>query len=448
MVTCWRAWAAAGVCGLGWTGANAQDEPAWWRPVQVDTHFTAGVGLDGDDSDLSELTVIPKWEQRWDNGVRFTGSLRLRLDGSDDLTPGRPNLAGYSPASRPFELDDDGELEVREAYLDFDLGPADVRLGKQQIVWGKLYGFKLLDAVNPQSFREFILEDFDQSRIGLWSASVEAPLPEGPLGSWELQAVWAPDPSVHRIPEAGATFEFQAPRFRFGEQPGEPSPPTVTERPDDPLGDAVYAARLAGFVGGVDLAFVAISGPDPQPLGRVELRDDEPVVVRFHERRTLVGASAATSFGRVTTRLEVGYTPNRQIVTRSDAGALGQAEVDQLGVAVAADISGPFATTLSAQIFSDQILDAPAADIVRPDHDTLLSVVARRRFLDDTLTTELGWYASQSGGDSVWRPKVSYAVSDALSVSVAADIFSGDVDGIFGQFAERDRILVSVRRVF
>ncbi len=443
--------------GLNWIACAVLAAPAfgqsdaeldWWRPDEIEVRLDVGRGLNGVDADQTELTAIPVWEVDLTQGVDLTVSARLRLDAADDLTPGRPNTGTYSPASRPVLLDDFGELELRDAYLDFDLGPSDVRLGKQQIVWGKLYGFKLLDAVNPQSFREFILEEFDQSRIGLWTLNVETPLPDGPLGSWELQTIWSPDTTVHRLAEPGATFEFQAPRFRFGQQPGDSPPDMVfTERPNDPFDDSVYGARLAGYVGGLDLSLNVLSGPDPQPLGRVELIDGQSALIRFHERRTLIGASMATSFGRLSTRAELGFSPDRSLNTRSVQGELDVEKADQLSIAFAADIAAPFGVTLSAQLLHDRILDAPN-DIVRPSDDTLLSVLARRRFFDETLTVELRWYASEGGSDAVWRPKISYAVSDSLELSVDADVFQGNPDGIFGQFDERDRITVRIRRYF
>jgi len=52
------------------------------------------------------------------------------------------------------------EAELREFYLETDWGKSYFTFGKQQVVWGKADGLKVLDVVNPQSFREFILEDF------------------------------------------------------------------------------------------------------------------------------------------------------------------------------------------------------------------------------------------------------------------------------------------------
>jgi len=50
-----------------------------------------------------------------------------------------------------------------------------LRLGKQQIVWGETDGLKLLDVMNPQNFREFILDEFEDSRLPLWSVKYTVP---------------------------------------------------------------------------------------------------------------------------------------------------------------------------------------------------------------------------------------------------------------------------------
>jgi hypothetical protein len=76
-----------------------------------------------------------------------------------------------------FERDDTNELyyPVREAYLDFRwdfLGSNLLRLGKQQIVWGKADFFRLQDIINPVDFSQhFFIEPFEDIRIpqlSLW----------------------------------------------------------------------------------------------------------------------------------------------------------------------------------------------------------------------------------------------------------------------------------------
>jgi hypothetical protein len=54
---------------------------------------------------------------------------------------------------------------LREIYIDSAVGPVDFRLGKQQLVWGRADGIKLLDIINPTDYREFNQNTFEESRI-------------------------------------------------------------------------------------------------------------------------------------------------------------------------------------------------------------------------------------------------------------------------------------------
>ena len=62
---------------------------------------------------------------------------------------------------------------LRELYIDTSAGDWDVRIGKQQVVWGTADGIKLLDIVNPTDFRELNQNAFEDSRIPVWMINGE-----------------------------------------------------------------------------------------------------------------------------------------------------------------------------------------------------------------------------------------------------------------------------------
>ena len=62
----------------------------------------------------------------------------------------------------------------REGYIDTKLGPVDLRLGKQQVVWGTADGIKLLDIINPTDYRHMSQDPMEESRIPVWMAVGEA----------------------------------------------------------------------------------------------------------------------------------------------------------------------------------------------------------------------------------------------------------------------------------
>ena len=62
---------------------------------------------------------------------------------------------------------------LRELYVDTSAADWDLRLGKQQVVWGTADGIKLLDIINPTDFRELNQNTFEDSRIPIWMVNAE-----------------------------------------------------------------------------------------------------------------------------------------------------------------------------------------------------------------------------------------------------------------------------------
>jgi hypothetical protein len=75
---------------------------------------------------------------------------------------------GYEPYSQHDWL--------RELYIEAPVAGWDVKLGKQQLVWGTADGIKLLDVINPTDFRELNQNTMEDSRIPVWMGKVEREL--------------------------------------------------------------------------------------------------------------------------------------------------------------------------------------------------------------------------------------------------------------------------------
>lgn len=388
-----------------------------------------------------QLQATPRLEVDFDSGAALVVSTRLRVDAEQQLEPGRPRLSSYGPASRPLELGDVGTLELRDVYWEQPLANGLARVGKQQIVWGRLDGIKLLDVLNPQNFREFILDDFGNSRISLWSAYLDMS-----FGDWRMELAAIPDYSAHEIPEPGAWFELQAPRFRFGASPATPALPTATDGSRSSREDGALGLRLSRPLGRVDVSVLAYSGSDHEPLGRLRPEREGLVLERFHRRRELLGFSMETALGGMALRAEAGFQLDRTFNARA-AGGLSTVEGDQLSGALAADIDGPFGVLVNLQFLWDEILDAPPG-LVRPDRDRLTTLFLRRGFLYDTLRLEGRWYHSLDDGDDLFGLSLHYDSGDNTTLYLRAEGFDGRAEGLFGQFSGRDRLLVGIRHTF
>jgi hypothetical protein len=68
---------------------------------------------------------------------------------------------------------------LRELYVDTSINDFNVRIGKQQVVWGTADGMKLLDIINPTDYREMAQNSMEESRIPVWMINAEKYLDNG-----------------------------------------------------------------------------------------------------------------------------------------------------------------------------------------------------------------------------------------------------------------------------
>ncbi|HEC68861.1 MAG TPA: hypothetical protein ENI31_01040 [Candidatus Omnitrophica bacterium] len=95
---------------------------------------------------------------------------------------------------------------LRDCYLDFTSDKLDIRIGKQQVVWGQADGLPFLDRVMPFDLSYYWLYDFADIRIPLWMIKVEY----SPELNSTLQFLLIPDFEASRSAPAYAPFAFKA----------------------------------------------------------------------------------------------------------------------------------------------------------------------------------------------------------------------------------------------
>lgn len=443
-------------CGMlalvGWllaTSALADDKQEDIKPVSSDKlRFSAVVeseaayGITRDRANKLELLIDPQWEYRFSEDTRFTAIARLHADAFDQLEPGQPGQGEIAPISRRVWLGDRADLELREFYLRTQLGKAHLTLGKQQVVWGKADGLKLLDVVNPQNFREFILDNFDDSRIPLWTFNAELP-----FGKNNLQFLWIPDRTYHQLPESGATFAFTSPLLVPQAPPRIAVDLRSVERPKNILMDSDIGMRLSTFWRGWDLTFnyfyhyadlpVFFQSLSLTPSGAVV------TVSPRYERNHLLGGSFSNAFGELTVRGEVVYNTDRYVLTRNRDDPDGVINSGEISYVLGLDWFGIQDSLVSFQLFQSGLLN-PAPGIIRDTLDTTSTLLLRRHFLNETVETEVLWLRNLNDGDGLIRPKASYELRDNVKVWLGFDLFHGNPNGLFGQFGQNDRLVMGM----
>lgn len=405
------------------------------------THESA-LDLNDGNGQKVETSFQPELEIELPDGLNLTATGRARWDTRDRLEPGSPSQDSTATISRRWLANDDVDFELREFYLDVPTSFAHFRIGKQQTVWGQADGLKVLDVVNPQDFREFILDDFEDSRIPLWTFAAEVPVDD-----FMAEFLWIPDQTYNDLPEADALYALTAPRFVPEAIPGFTVIQREPDRPDSVLSDSDAGIRLLGMVDSWDVSLNYLFHYDDNPVLRRQVQGSVVTITPEYERTHLLGGTFSNSFGDFVLRGEVGYSFDRYFLTDDPSDLDGVEESDNFSSVIGLDWNGVDDTLISAQIFGDYLTnDINGAS--RDQFEATTSLLVRRSFLDEDLVAEVIWLQSINSGDGLIRPKITYQVDDNIKFWAGADIFFGTSEGVFGQFDDNDRFLFGVQFSF
>jgi hypothetical protein len=158
-------------------------------------------------------------------------------------------------------------FDPRQVLLDGKIKKLDLKLGLQQVVWGQADGLRVLDVINPLDYREFILEDFLDSRRPFWMVRADLP-----LGKAALQVVWAPYFAPGRLAVPGNEFGV-SPGLGFelsnatGGWAQLPLRVEKTVRPGYKLNASQAGARYTAVGSRVESQQIRRSSPDPPSNG-------------------------------------------------------------------------------------------------------------------------------------------------------------------------------------
>jgi Protein of unknown function (DUF1302) len=360
-----------------------------------------------------------------DSSVYILG--RLRVDKENSINP-----------------NDQNQSELRELYIDTRIGNTRFLIGKQQIVWGKSDGLKVLDVINPQEFREFILDEFDQSRIPLWSINAETQ-----LNDIAVQFIWIPDQTYHEFSDG--IYAFTSPTIIPQLPAGAQLITSSTTQPDNKLPDADWGVRLSTFWHGWDLTLNYLYHYEDTPVLFRTLNTTGSGLQIFlnpeYRRSHLFGGTFSNSFGDLTLRGELGYSTDQYISTIDPTDFDGVVKTNELSYVLGFDWFGITDTFLSFQLFQTY-LDKNNPGMIQNDTTTRATLLLRNDYMNETLTAEILWLHDFDIDDGLVRPKLVYQVNDQINVSTGLDIFYGKKTGVFGQFNKTDRLVMNLTMAF
>ncbi|NOZ09074.1 MAG: hypothetical protein GXO91_09425 [FCB group bacterium] len=339
------------------------------------------------------------------------------------------------------------ELGLRETYMDIYFDNMDLRIGKQQIIWGKADGVFITDIVSPKDLNEFLLRDFDEIRMGVTSLKADYY-----RGEQTLELVWIPTFTPTIMPDASSIWS-RVPSFTL---------PVVIDdsRIEVParLKNSEGFIKYSGMSSLLDFEVMAGIMWDDDPTLHItpimEGEDPLPAALQLtpeHHRLTLAGGSFSSEWNGIIFRAEGAYYQGKKFMANNNTGLpTDLLEKDYLHYLIGTDLSVG-STWLSFQFIQRAIFNYK--DVIVDDRlDNTVTFLANRTYLKDTLTLQLFGYVGLNHQDALIRPSLTYDFADGFEILAGANIFTGDADssdpGLFGYYADNDMVYVKVKYSF
>lgn len=379
------------------------------------------------------------WSTLREQGL--VGSLRLdyyrsskNLDDQTDFLGGTTQLKMQPALNKSL----DGKIEARltnpdmgnggethsrllEGYATVHSDNADLRLGRQIVVWGRADGINPTDNLTPHDYTVMLPFEEDQ-RFGTTALKLD----------WYLTA------------EHTLTF-FTTPFFEPSKFPLPPGMSFRENRPARTLANSEAAIKLNKTGGDIDWSVSYFHGysllPEMHPL------PSSPALELRYPEIDVIGADLARNFGRYGTRAEIAY------IQTQDRRGQDPVAVNPYLYAVAG-VDRSFFDTLNVNLqlvgrwvqhytdptaVTDPVMRAAATanainfGLQKRANYGMTTRISNKWF-NDTLAAELLAFVNFDHTNAYLRPLVTYAFTDQIKASVGAEFYRGPDNSPFGQF--------------
>ncbi len=332
-------------------------------------------------------------------------------------------------------------VDLREGFLDLTFDKLDLRIGKQQVVWGKTDGFRVTDVVNPLDMREFMLGEFIDSRIPLWIGKIDYYFNT----EFSLEALIIPEMQFTERAYAGSEYAFAPPEV----PPGILPVINPVEEPDESFENTEYGAKFTGYYEGWDFTLNYLYTWDDDPIVKksFDMNTGILTISPEHERMHIAGGTFATVLWDTVVRgeLSAGIGKYFEVDDITVPDMVVEKTLLSYALALERDILD---ISWTIQFLQETILDYEDA-ITNDEVDTKLTLRGSKSNDEETLEFVVFTVYGVNEEEFLIRPTITYDITDSIKIKVGADFFEGgDKDTFFGQFDEKDRLYVELKYSF
>lgn len=383
-----------------------------------------GVNVKSGDFSIIQQTLNLNFEKRG-NKVAFKANPMLYFYNSDSLN-----------------------LNLREVYMDMYFNKFDLRIGKQQVVWGKADGVFITDVVSPLNLTEFLLPDFDEIRTGVIAAKLNYYLKNS-----TFEAIYIPQFTPTVRPDANSIWYIQpdfpiTPTFDWSKSTVNPS-----------LENSEFFLKWSAMTSKIDFELMGGYTWDDNPAMHVKKEFEinnsttspSPMltgltIIPEHHRLALAGGSFSTEIKGLIFRGEGAYYNGKYFQTENPLAPDALVQKDYLNYVAGVDFTIG-STKLSTQFIQKYIINYDD-DITESEVQNTATFMARYDLLRETLHLELFSYIGLTNYDALIRPKITYDFDDSFSILLGGNIFVGDQDGQFGQYQDNTMAYLKIKYNF
>ncbi len=351
-----------------------------------------------------------------------------------------------------FYNSDSLSLKLREAYIDMFFSNFDLRIGKQQVIWGKADGVFITDIVSPKNLDEFLLPEFDEIRTGITAVKLDYYVAD----NHSIEAIWAPifNPTIY--PNQNSIW---APKLDLGGLLPN-NPPIVIDNSlkevKTSLDNSEFFIKYSALTSLVDFEIMGAYTWDTDPaLGKkvdFTVVNGHPVPTKItvlpeYHRLSLAGGSFSTTLGPFVVRGEAAYYFGKYFQTTNPLVDNGLVQKDYLHYLLGVDFT-LWDINFSGQFIQQTVMDYKDGELLqtpefKQQYNNMATFLAHYSCLNETLTFEYFMYYDFNFDDALIRPRVLYDYSDAINLQLGANIFTGN-EGLFGQYNQNDMIYAKV----
>ena len=332
-------------------------------------------------------------------------------------------------------LNDNLDITLRQAYMDIYFDNFDLRIGKQQIIWGKADGVFITDVISPRDLSEFILPDFDEIRIGINAVKFDYY-----LGNSTFEAVWIPTFESTVLPDENSVWAPEMPDFSM-----PVSYDYSNAEVENKLSESEIAIKYSYLGSAIDFELMVAYMWDDNPAMHIYPQPDTTIMIKpEYHRLPLAGASFSKAVGGAVVRGEGAYYFEKRFAAE-DFNVNGVKEKDYAHYLIGYDHNW-FGVNVSFQFIQEYILDYEE-DMRNDEFSNTMTFLMTEDFLRETLRLEFFTYYGINNEDALLRPKIVYDFADGFEVQLETNIFVGK-EGNFGQYYKNDMVNIKLKLSF